>query len=367
LARLEILSSEGGTAVFGHDASYDVPARFDGVVALPSLTATLSAPGHHELRLSLDPEDQIDEPREWNNVVSTTLDVRPDLVALDLTYRFSGPIVQSETLTLTATVANQGNWPSPETSATVYLETVPGGTLSVPQAFSIPPLNIGDQISLETSLLWPAPEYDLYRLIFKLDGADDLAEQNENNNTLEAMIPVVLRAALQPTTTTVLTNTSGSLHFIFPQGLVTASTEIVYTPFWPAYWVTGGLNWSTTAFSLTTFIDGQPSTLPLPRSFSAIWRYSEADLVGLDEERLRLFVLGENGSWHEASCQSYQRDISQNWLLATPCRVGRFVFGSRYELYLPLSMSEGTSQNLHLDPALTAPQGNRPRSPLRLP
>jgi hypothetical protein len=244
-------------------------------------------------------------------------------------------------------------------SATIYLETVPGGTLDLPKVLSVPELSIGDPISLTTSLAWPAPDHDLYRLVMELDEVDSLVEQDEDNNRRELAIPVVLRATLTPTTTTVITSVSGAVQLIFPAGLVTTPTEVVYTPFWPVGTVTGSLKTSTVAFSLTTMLDGQPTPLTPALPLSVTWRYDEADLVGLDEEHLRLFVRATGGRWHDAACQPYQRDLTGNQLTAFVCRIGQFVFGNRHDVYLPL-IRRG-------ELPMASFETNLPRSPLRLP
>lgn len=367
LARLQVTSAEDGTTVLGHDAFYTVPTRFDGVVVLPPLTATIATQGRYELRLSLDPTGQIGEPRKWNNVASTTLDLRPDLASLDLAYQLAGPVIQSGTLALTATVHNQGAWPSPAVSASVYLEALPEGTLVDSQTLHIPPLNVSARAALTTSLTWSIPDHEMYHLILDLDEEKRLSEQNEDNNELGRIVPVVLRATLTPTATTVLTNASGAVQLVFPAGVVTRPFEIVYTPFWPGDWVTGLLKTSTVAFSLTAMLDGRPALLTLARPVSVTWRYSDADVAGLEEGGLRLFVQGADSRWDDAGCRPYQRDLEGNQLTASVCRLGRFVFGSRYDWYWPLILCGGLSLQRYGELALPVPEADWLRSPLRLP
>jgi hypothetical protein len=226
------------------------------------------------------------------------------------------------------------------------LERMPGGTLDVPRVFSLPPLNADDQTSMGISLTWPVPDRDLYYLILELDEADSLVEQNEDNNRYERVVPVVLSATLSPTTTTVLTSTSGAVQFIFPAGAVTTPTQIVYTPLWPAGWATGLLKTSIIAFSLTATLNGQPAPLTFARPVSLTWRYGDADVAGLDEENLRLF-LAHDGRWDAAACQPYRRDLDQNQLTTGVCRTGVFVFGSRFDLYMPLFLHFTTGHFLN--------------------
>jgi hypothetical protein len=366
LARLEIAPGQGGSVIFGRDTLYTVPARFEGVIVLPPLTVTLAGPDYYDLRLSLDPEDQVEEPREWNNVATTTLDLRPDLTPQDLVYHLSGPIMQSGTLAMTATAYNQGIWPTPAVSATAHLETKPGSTLGLSKTLLVPPLGVGDQVSLAITFTWPAPDRDLYHLIFQLDEANYLKEQSEDNNESRQVIPVVLSTTLSPGATTILTSTSGALQFIFPAGAVTTPTQIIYTPIWPADWVSGGLRVSSAGFSLTALLNGQAIPLTFAQPVSLTWRYGDADIEGLDEEKLGLFRSKEGGYWEHASYQPYQRDPDQNQLATTLHHTGLFVFGSRYEAFLPLILGTDTSQRQQMAwPALL--ESDRPRSPLRLP
>ena len=105
-------------------------------------------------------------------------------------------------------------------------------------------------------------------------------------------------------------------------------------------------------------LDGQPTPLTPARPLSVTWRYDEADLVGLDEEHLRLFVRATGGGWDDAACQPYQRDLAGNTLTAFVCRIGQFVFGNRHDTYLPL-IRRGALPMANFETSL-------PRSPLRL-
>lgn len=363
LARSEIVLDRIGTVLLGHDAYYTVPARFDGVVVLPPLTTTLDVPGRHEVRLSLDPDGRVDEPREWNNVVTTTLDLRPDLLALDLAYRPTGPIAQSGALLVTATVHNQGDWPSTAVSGTVHLQTVPEGMLLVPRTLSVPPLNAGEHVEVGLTLTWPVPDHDRYELVLELDSANVVDEQREDNNTYTLTVPVAISATLTPSATTVLTSASGAMELIFPTGAVTVPTAIRYVPLWPGDWGTGALKMSNTAFSLTAVLAEQP--VALQRAFTLTWRHSDVDLMALDETRLRLFVWEEG--WQDAACGPYQRDANQNRLRTAVCHTGRFVFGDRYDLYLPLTSRAGLPATLQGELSPSTHESERPRSPLRLP
>jgi hypothetical protein len=367
LARLELVPLEGGDAGFVYDAFYAVPGRFEGVVGLPPLTATLRAADRYELRLSLDPENQLDEPREWNNVATATMDLRPDLVPLTLTYRLDGSGLQSGTLALTATIRNQGSWPSTAVSATVYLETVPERTLEVPEVFSVPPLAVDGKVSIQATLDWPLPDHDLYHLVLELDEGDGLPEQNEDNNRRAQVVAVDLSTTLSPTATTVLTSASGAVQLVFPVGVVVAPTQVRYKPLLLGDADVHGLRSSGVAFLLTAVVDSQPAPLTFAQPVAVTWRYSDANVSALEEARLRLFALGEGGLWRDAACQPYQRDLDGNRLTTAICHTGQFAFGNQYTLYLPFIPREMPALNSNQAPSPPTPQPGRPGSPLRLP
>jgi hypothetical protein len=371
LVRMEVISGEDGTAIFGQDTYYTLPGRFEGVVALPPISVTLATQGRHELRLSLDPEDVIPEPREWNNVVTTTLDLRPDLAPLDLTYRLSRSVLQSGTLLLTTTVVNQGDWPSPVSSGTIALEVIPEGALSVPQTISIPPLEVSEQIQVGVTIPWPEPDHELYQVNLQLDPAGLISEQNDANNRYELVIPVVLSATLTPEATTVLTSASDSLVWVFPPGVVAEPTQILFTPLWPDGWEVQPLQIATSAFSLTAKLDGEPTPLTFLRPVSVTWRYRPEEVEGLDEARLRLFWHAGTGSapggWWDAGDRPYQRDPGQNRLEAFIRLTGRFVYGTRFDRFMPIVGKDGPPDRLGREPGGPAPEPEWPPSPLRLP
>ncbi|MGD9101280.1 MAG: CARDB domain-containing protein [Anaerolineae bacterium] len=336
LARFEVFSHEDSTVTLGHDASYTIAARFDEVIALPPLTTTLIAPGWHELRLLLDPEDQIDELREWNNVATTTLDLRPDLLPSALDYRlalqFGSPGAMAQ-LAFTSTVHNQGLWPGAAVSATFYLETVPQETLVVSKSLPLPPLAADAQVSLVTGLTWQPLGHDLYRLRVALDEQGQLVEQDVANNQRSWQIPIVVSAELAPTATTVLTSFGGGVQIALSAGgTVITPVTVIYTPWWPSQ-IPPTLNPAPLGFALTTVPE-----MPLARPISITWRYGDGGTAGLAEEELRLFVQGEDSGWQDAACEPYVRGLALDQITASICETGHFVFGTRYDLYLPLSL-----------------------------
>lgn len=365
LARFEVLSGDGETTVFAYDAYLTVPARFDGVVGLPPLTAMLAGPERYTLRLGLDPEDWVGDPRKWNNTATTTLDLRPDLFSPDLSYQLSSSRFPSATMALTASVGNQGAWPSPVASATVRLETWPEGASVQARALAVPPLPVGTQADLTTQLAWTPPYYDLYRLAVQLDDEDLIWELDEDNNRDARLVPITVRATVMPTASTVLTSVTGAIELIFPPGAVTMPTEIIYEPLWPVGLGSGGLKLSSVAFSLTAMLNGQPASMVFAQPVTVTWRYNDADVTTLNEARTRLFLLREGGMWYHAACQSYRRDPNQNWVTTAVCRTGRFVFADRYDQYFPVILREALPRSSYEEPALSTPKSVG--SPLLLP
>ncbi len=369
LARIEILSHQDGTAIFGRDAFYDVPARFDGVVVLPPLTATLSAPGRHDLRLTLDPEGQVAEPRKWNNVATTTLDLRPDLAPLDLKYVLVSPGQPDTSLTLTVTAHNRGDWPSSAVSATLWLETWPEGALVQTATLAVPSLGVSERVSLTHRFTWSLPEQEIYHLRIALDEPARLSEQDEENNVLERIVPVTIRATLTPSASTVLTAAGGDLRLHFPAGLVTTPTQLIYTPLWPGEWPDLSIAKSSLAFSLTLLRGGQVVPLTFAAPFSATWDYGADQTVRLKQEGLRLFRRVGEGEWQDAACRPYQRDLVAEQVTALVCRGGQFLFGSRYDVHMPLILHQdqehlAARQEVYQE---QAPAWGGPGSPLRLP
>jgi hypothetical protein len=211
------------------------------------------------------------------------------------------------------------------------------------------------------------PNADLYHLVFALDPDSYVSEQDEDNNRDELLIPISLNAILSPAITTVLTSASGEVQMIFPTGAVRVPTAIRYTPLWPANWEIGVLKKSSIAFSLTAVLDDQVVSLAFARPVTVNWRYKEADVLSHDEAFIRFFVLEDGGVWTDAVCRPYQRDLHENRLTTALCRTGRFLFGNRYDLHLPLMSHQAPLRRLHTEPSLSRSENEFPGSPLLLP
>lgn len=365
MARFEMLSDGGAPILLDEQVDFSVPARFDGVTILAPITATLTPPGRYSMRLDVDPEKSVSEPRDWNNVATTTVAILPDLVPIGLAFEPTGPIIQSGNLVLTATVRNQGVWTSPASSATIHLAAWPESTPVQTQALSISSLSIGAEASVATNFPWSAPDHEFYRLVLDLDEDDRVSELDEKNNEAELWVPITIRTMVTPNSSVVLTSASGAIALVFPPGAVTTPTEVLYSPLWSAEWNLGALMTSSVAFSVTAVLDERLMPLIFARPVTAVWRYEDADLDVPDEGQLRLFVGGEDGIWHDAACQPYQRDVEGNRLAGAVCHTGRFVFGYRYDRYFPLVLRAGFSGRSYRESPRSEP--GSVRSPLLLP
>jgi hypothetical protein len=294
--------------------------------------------GLYSLRAVVDPDNIVTELNKENNLITATLDVWPDLLPLDLDYQISlqpGTGGVTARLAMTNTVRNQGPWRSQTTSATVYLETVAEAKLVVSQSLPLPPLAPGAQTSLTTTLNWAIVDHDLYHLRIVLDEDGLMLEQDLVNNQRTWTIPITVSARLVPTETTVLDSLNGDVRLVFPAGAVITPLIVIYTPFWPADHVPATLRPSRIGFELTLVPSG-PLTFESPIAVN--WSYGDGGTVGLDAGQLRLFMQRASDDWPDAACQDYQRDLEQSQVTAFICQTGKFVFGNRYDAYLPLGL-----------------------------
>jgi hypothetical protein len=358
-ADFELLSSQGEATLLAQHVDLSVPARFGGVVALQPVTAAVTAPGIHSLRLRVAGQPSSSEPRDWNNVDTAHVAILPDLSPISMTYEHTGSVLKSGDLILRGAVRNQGTWTSPRLSVALQLAPWPDRAQVQTETISLGPLAAGSDVVVEARFDWREPDHELYHLGLNVDDDGQVSELDESNNTSELLVPVALRALLSPTSTVLLTSASGAIGFVFPAGAVTTSTEVLYEPLWPAGWETGVLRPSRVAFSLTALVDGQVRPLVFSRPVSIIWRYADADARPLDEDQLRLFVEGKHGRWHHAVCVPYERDSTANWLVGALCQTGRFVFGYRSDNYYPLLLNGGALGRLS--------ESESTGSPLRMP
>ncbi len=136
-------------------------------------------------------------------------------------------------------------------------------------------------------------------------------------------------------TTTVGTATTVTI----PPGAVTGTTNLAYTPL-PIPTAPAGFGFAGQVFQINAYQQGalvpgfvfsQPVTITL--------HYSDADILGLDESKLKLDYW--NGTtWVDAACGPYDRHPAENWLAAPVCHLSRFaLFGAaQIKTFLPLTV-----------------------------
>jgi hypothetical protein len=186
----------------------ETPYAITSTVALSSRYTTditpftvplvLTQPARYEfdsgLRIVVDPDDTVNDPRPWNNVMTvttpTTIDARPDLAITMTAWSVRPTETLSGVLSITLTVMNKGVWPAPPVSGTLSLSNAQGSLLLPSQHFSIPALKFGDWVTITEELTLPHPTCALYRLALKADSDDLVDEPDENNNQQEIEVSV---------------------------------------------------------------------------------------------------------------------------------------------------------------------------------
>lgn len=174
--------------LLGFQTTQDVPARYEEDIAtfpLPSLVVTES--GLYDLSLVADPARVLDDARRWNNAFTTTVDARADLLIPTMTWAIRSAGTLSQAVSVTVTVANDGTWPSPPVSGTLYLSDTQGSPCYSTRRFSVAGIGVGSSVPVVQELASPAMS-GFYLLGVEVDSGDVLDEQGEHNNRSEKMI-----------------------------------------------------------------------------------------------------------------------------------------------------------------------------------
>jgi hypothetical protein len=170
---------------------------------------------------------------------------------------------------------------------------------------------------------------------------DDIDNHHRPYNSAPDLGADELIATTVPTdtqSTLVYTDTQGSATVIqVPSGAVTEVVTLVYTPV-ETPTAPSGLGFAGHAFDLDAYRSG--SLLPgfifsVPVTITL--HYTDADIVGLDEDSL-LLEYWNGSAWVDAACGAYDRHADENWLAVPICHLSQFaLFGEReYLIYLPL-------------------------------
>ncbi len=127
--------------------------------------------------------------------------------------------------------------------------------------------------------------------------------------------------------TLIYTDTGGGVTNLWlPSGAVTDTVILVYTPI-ESVTVPLSYTFANHAFELSAYRGG----VLLPdftflEFLEVTLHYTDADITGLDEARLMLYVWNERTSaWEDAACAAYTRDPDRNRLTIPICHVGIFV------------------------------------------
>jgi hypothetical protein len=238
-------------------------------------------------------------------------------------------------------VSNQGAWYAPPVSGMRYLSNTYGTLLPSAQPFPIPAIAPGEQVTItQETILPPLLGEDFYHLILEADSDGILDEQNENNNRATKMIPNVITITLQPGAAGVLTSASGHITLQFLTGTVATTTELCFIPLWPSE-LPHGPPLHIAAFRLTTCQGEPPVTPTLLLPVTVTWQYADADVVGLDENKLSLYHWMESSRWQRISCLAEQHWPNENRLNTCIQQLGDYVFGYVFKCYLPLVLTNG--------------------------
>ena len=177
--------------LLGYQDTLSLLARYEedsNTLPLPSLVLTQS--GVYSLSLTADPVRQIADPRRWNNAFTVTVDARPDLIISTTAWSARVNGILGGSLSITLTVANTGNWPSPPVSATLTVSNAYGTLLLPGRRLPVPALGPDTQKTFTEELTLSTSSGGLYYLTVEVDGDETLVEQNENNNRVEVAIDV---------------------------------------------------------------------------------------------------------------------------------------------------------------------------------
>ncbi len=162
------------------------------------LDTSALAPGEYLIRVVVDPDDEVPEQNEQNNVLIVPLVISgqgavgagADLVAASVAFEslFSG---QRRVL---ATVTNQGKVAAgPFTVQLTYERQSsdgPGSTAVVFYSGRVAALEPGKTASIQTDLRTTALANGVYRITLIVDAGNEVAESNEKNNTASQLMAV---------------------------------------------------------------------------------------------------------------------------------------------------------------------------------
>jgi hypothetical protein len=321
----------------GAQGRFPIPAIGSGAqeTVVNALTLPASSGGLFYVMLEVDSDSIADEQNENNNWREMVIDARPDLTISTTAWSLQPPITTTGLLNVVLQVANEGLWPTLPVSTVISLRDGHGTLLLPARLLPTPALLPGAQVTAVATVTLPPPARDLYRLAAWVDSDDVQDEYDESNNATETIIHVSVTTTLPPDATGALASASGHLAFVFPAGTVTAATEIRFTPLLTSE-VPAGLPLKAAAFRLAAYRDGQPVSLTLPLPVTVTWQYVDADVAGLSEDRLALYLWTQADHWQQVSSPAEQRWPDENRLRTAIQQLGDYTFGHKHRCCLPL-------------------------------
>nr|WP_245119648.1 CARDB domain-containing protein [Hymenobacter volaticus] len=179
-------------SVTGGALSSGQSATRNGQVTIPSSIAT----GYYYLLYAADPQNNVTEISETNNVTFTSLFVTapilPDLTISQATLS-SSAVMPGGIITANCTLNNQGNTTAPQSATGYYLST--DAVLSTNDTFlgnsQAGFLGSNGSQPMSTSFIVPANTASgIYYVLIAADHINDIAESNETNNVLARSLTV---------------------------------------------------------------------------------------------------------------------------------------------------------------------------------
>jgi hypothetical protein len=121
-----------------------------------------------------------------------------------------------------------------------------------------------------------------------------------------------------------------------PAGAVTQTVTLVYDPQPNPASSPTRMRFAGLAFDLDAFINTNQINLTFAVPVTLTLRYREDDLLGMEEDTLKLFYW-TGSTWADAACGAYDRHLNENWLAVPICHLSEFAsFGQMYLQFMPL-------------------------------
>jgi subtilase family serine protease len=174
LGTLQAGSSRLTFYVDGTDSGFTYISSLDPGATVTEPFTWTATPGSHTIKVAADTNDEIQEIDEANNIKVVSLPP-PDLIMQDVTYSPSDAAM-GETVTVTATISNQGSSQTQASSVALYVDDKLYTTVE------LLPVDAGKTVT--ASLEWAA-KADTHTLKVTADPDNSVIESDETNNSQE--------------------------------------------------------------------------------------------------------------------------------------------------------------------------------------